>query len=364
MRLLWFNLATDEDDPLLGFAPSWIRAMARRVESIYVVTTRSGRIAMPNSVKVYTLGKEKGYSRPHRAALLYGRLFSILSHVDIDACFSHMNTTFSVLAAPVLKVRRIPLISWYAHPSLTIKVRLAHHLSDRVVTSLKMAYPYRQDKLSVIGQGIDTELFSQGATPPEEPPMILCVGRLSPVKDHHTLIKAVAIMRQRLAKPFRVLILGSPASKQDESYERSLYEIVLNLRLEEIVQFHPSVPRVQLPDSYRRAVLHVNLSRTGFGDKVALEAMSCARPSLTANQGLADTLGKYSRNLMFDYGDARELSNRLCWLISLPPEERWEIGSYLREQIVQMHSLDRLTTKLLQVISQTLVRGKAHAPRP
>ena len=60
-------------------------------------------------------------------------------------------------------------------------LRLAHGLSTYMVTSLATAYPYKADKLIVTGQGIDAELFTaDSATRPDEPPMILCVGRLSP----------------------------------------------------------------------------------------------------------------------------------------------------------------------------------------
>ena len=195
MRLLLFNLATDADDPILGFTTRWIQALAQRVEFIHVITMRAGRIEVPENVRVYSVGKEKGYSKPRRAVEFYRHLFRILRNDRIDVCFSHMIPIFTVLAAPVLKVKRIPIVTWYAHPSLTWVLKLAHHLSDRMVTSVATAYPYRKDKVVVIGQGIDTDLFCPDGTPPEEPPMILCVGRLSHVKDHPTLIRAAALLR-------------------------------------------------------------------------------------------------------------------------------------------------------------------------
>src|SRR4030095_1201145 len=45
MRLLLFNLATDVDDPALGFTACWIAALAKRVERIYVITMRLGQVA-------------------------------------------------------------------------------------------------------------------------------------------------------------------------------------------------------------------------------------------------------------------------------------------------------------------------------
>ena len=97
MRLLLFNLATDADDPILGFATRWIGALAERVEFIHVITMRVGRLDVPANVRVYSVGKEKGYSEPRRVIEFYRLLFRILREDRIDACFSHMIPIFTVL---------------------------------------------------------------------------------------------------------------------------------------------------------------------------------------------------------------------------------------------------------------------------
>src|SRR4030095_4048346 len=159
-HLLLFNLVTDACDPILGFTTQWIRELSARVGSIDVITMRGGVIDVPPNVRVHSVGKEHGYSEPRRVLEFYRHLFRILRAQRIDGCFSHMMPVFSALGGPILRARRIPLGTWYAHPSLTLWVRLAHFFSNRMVTSLSHAYPYRKAKLSVIGQGIDTALFA------------------------------------------------------------------------------------------------------------------------------------------------------------------------------------------------------------
>lgn len=352
MRLLLFNLATDADDPILGFTTRWIRALAQRVDYIHVITMRAGRIDVPDNVRVYSVGKEKGYSEPRRAAEFYRHLFSILREDRIDACFSHMIPIFTVMAAPILKLKGIPIVTWYAHPSLTWILKLAHHWSDRMVASVATAYPYRKDKLVVIGQGIDTDLFCPNGSPPEEPPMILCVGRLSPVKDHPTLIRAAALLRERWGKPFRVVILGGPAGPQDEPYVRSLHRLVEELSLRDIVSFHPPVPQSALPDWYRRCTVHVNLTPTGSGDKVAWEAMACGRPCLAANEGFRETFGRWSTDLLFCHGDVVDLARRLEAVLNMGKERRQEMGEELRRSAVARHSLNRLAGQLVALFDE------------
>ncbi|MDW8103172.1 MAG: glycosyltransferase family 4 protein [Anaerolineae bacterium] len=305
---------------------------------------------MPENVRVYSVGKEKGYSEPRRAIEFYRLLFQILREDRIDVCFSHMIPIFTVLAAPVFKAKGIPIVTWHAHPSLTWILKLAHRLSDRMVTSVATAYPYRHDKLVVIGQGIDTDLFSpDDNVPPDKPPMILCVGRLSPVKDHPTLLKAVYLLRQRWDKPFQVVVLGNPATPRDESYAKVLHAQVKELGLEDIVHFEPAVPMVNLPSWYRRCTVYVNLTPTGSGDKVVWEAMACGKPCLVANEGFQETLGIYAAQLLFRYRDAEQLSDRFLWLLALPQEKRDMIGLYLRERVVKLHSLNHLTDQLLKI---------------
>jgi len=350
MRLLLFNLATDSEDPVLGFTTHWIRALAKQVKFIRVITMRAGRVEVPENVRVYSVGKEKGYSEPQRAVEFYRLLLRILREDPIDVCFSHMIPIFTVLAAPVLKAKQIPIVTWFAHPNLTWTLKLAHHLSDQMVASVATAYPYRHNKLTVIGQGIDTELFSPiGGVLAEDPPIILCVTRLSPVKDHQTLLKAAWLLRQGWSMPFRVVIVWGPDVARDESYVRRLRAQVKELQLEDTVCFEPPVPMEKLPFWYRRCSVHVNMTPTGSGDKVVWEAMACGSPCVVANEGFGETLGEYADRLLFPYGEAKWLAERLAWTLSVSDDERARIGANLRERVVASHGVERLAQKLVDI---------------
>ncbi|MBZ0286039.1 MAG: hypothetical protein K8I30_00385, partial [Anaerolineae bacterium] len=90
MKLLLFNLATDADDPVLGFTTVWINALARQCEQIDVLTMRAGRLALAENVRVFSVGGEKGDSEPRRAVEFYRILFDLLRRTRYDACFAHM----------------------------------------------------------------------------------------------------------------------------------------------------------------------------------------------------------------------------------------------------------------------------------
>ncbi len=349
MRLLLMNFATDPDHPAWGFATRWIDALAKRIAFVHVISLQVGDARLPENVRVHSTGKERGLSRSRRIAAFYNNLWRILRDGEIDVCFCHMNALFGILGAPLLKAHHIPIVTWYAHPSLNQTLKTAHWLSDRMVSALPTTYPYRHDKLAVVGQGIDTALFAPDGTAPEEPSMILCVGRLSPAKDHPTLLRAAALLRERWGEAFRVVVVGAPAGPGDAQYSQSLQELASALRLQDIVRFHPPRPWAELSDWYGRCTVHVNLTPTGFGDKVAWEAMSCGRPSVVANEGFRETLGRYGSDLLFRYRDPQDLARILGSLLELPPQARSQMGLYLRHQVIRLHSLDTLMDKLVAI---------------
>ena len=78
-----------------------------------------------------------------------------------------------------------------------------------------------------------------------------------------------------------------------------LQKLARELDIAARVTFAPGVPPAELPDWYRRCAVHVNLTPTGFGDKVAWEAMACGRPCLVANDDVVETLGRHADELLF-----------------------------------------------------------------
>lgn len=350
MRLLLFNLATDASDPVLGFGSVWIRELARHCETIDVITMYRGVVDLPDNTRVYSAGREHGWSRARRLAAFYRHLTRLLSARRYDLCFAHMMPLFAALAGPLLKARGIPLILWYAHRQETRQLRAATAMSWRAVTSVATSFPLSTEKLRVVGQGIDTDFYSPRSGPfPNEGggrPLVLQVARLAAIKHQATTIRAVAGTEARLA------FVGGVQPGYPDRYLRELRELCAELSLGERCQFTGDLPAGQVRDWNRRATVAVNTSPVGLFDKSALESMACAVPTVVCNPAFASALGEYRDLLMTDGPeDVTGLRERLAHLLALPEGEVERIGQTLRAGVIREHSLKALITRLLSVFA-------------
>ena len=349
MNLLLFNLATDADDPILGFTTSWITALAERVENIDVITMRTGRIEVPENVRIYSVGKEKGYSEPRRVIEFYYILGKLLANQHYDACFAHMMPLFAVMAAPILRIKGIPIVLWYTHKSVTGMLRLATFLVSRVVTASKESFRISCSKVRVIGHGIDTNKFvpKENRTIKNQFFTIITVGRLSPIKRVELLIEAVALLRDKKPEIFVCLnIVGGPVIKTDNAYETQLKSLVEEYDLKDRVIFNGSKSSTEVLPFYQNASCFVNLSETGSLDKAVLEAMSCEVPVVT-NPVFSGVLGEDLTKMWVIDWDVEKLCDRLLLLASMSEQERYELGNKLRDIVVRQHSLNGLSMKLV-----------------
>lgn len=351
MNLLLFNLATDADDPVLGFTTVWMRALAQHCKTIHVLTMRQGRLDLPDNVHVYSVGKEKGYSEPRRAIEFYYHLTRILANHQIDVCFSHMMPLFAVMGAPLLKTQKIPIVLWYTHKQVTWLLRLAERLVNVIVTASKESFNIDSPKKRVIGHGIDTTHFKPNPTlKSHDQFIVVSVGRISPIKDYETLLRAAHIIAQQRNSLngtskmlIRFRIVGGPATEADKRYLESLKHYMAEHELQSIIEFTGPVPFREVVKKYQSAHLMVNLCPTGGLDKAVLEAMACGLPVLTSN---ASFLAFLDGPFLFEKGNADELAAKIL-AFSENPEK--DFG--LRELVVKEHSLSHLSETLYRIFS-------------
>jgi len=125
-----------------------------------------------------------------------------------------------------------------------------------------------REKLRVISNGIDSGRY-EGIAPKPHPPTVALIGRVVPIKDIKTYIKAVQKLKERLPE-VRAFVLG--AEEEDPDYARECHELVAHFGLDETIVFTGSVR----PEDY-----------FGIVDVVVLTSLSEAQPLVVLEAGAA-----------------------------------------------------------------------------
>jgi colanic acid/amylovoran biosynthesis glycosyltransferase len=107
-----------------------------------------------------------------------------------------------------------------------------------------------ESRLFRIYNGLDLERFAPNGAVPEEPPLVLAVGRLIEKKGFADLVRACALLRDTGCR-FSCRIVGKG------QLERELGDLVRGLGLDGLVELAGPLPREALVELYRRASLVV-----------------------------------------------------------------------------------------------------------
>ncbi len=253
----------------------------------------------------------------------------------------------------------------YANPSLLIK--LLHHadcwmsqwadliiLNSHVgkVNHRAMGYPDR--KMVVISNGIDTDRFIPNAAArsqlrqawdlSDDHFVIGCVGRLNPVKDHRTFLKAAASLHGQYPQ-LRFVCVGNADSENDRDYVRSLQAFASDLGLEQVLQWRDSIHDIE--QVYNAIDLLVLTSSGGEGfPNVIGEAMACGTPCVATAVGDSEfVMGPWGTAV--PPGNAGAIAHAIAQTI-----HKQQSQQRIREHIVNNFSVATLVDKTATILNQ------------
>jgi glycosyltransferase involved in cell wall biosynthesis len=273
-----------------------------------------------------------------------------------DAVLVHMVPQFALLAAPIARVRRVPLLLWYTHWHASRALRAATHVVDAALSVDASSYPVPTSKLHPIGHAIDVERFDAAPTAAHDGPLrLLALGRTARWKGLATLLDAMELASADLQLEIR----GPSLSADEEAHRRELERRADGQR----VQVLPPVSRDDVPELLATvdAVVSPNEPRAGATlDKAVFEAAACRRPVVSTNAAFAALLGGLALELVAPPRDPRALAARLDALAAASHEERVAVGNALRQRVVDGHSLEHWAAGVCSVVTEVRsARGTA-----
>ena len=328
MKLVFVTQDVDPASPVLGATVAKLRALGAEADEVVVLALAAVPADLPQNVRVRTFAAR---TKPGRGLRFLRLLAAELR--GADGVLAHMCPIYAVLAAPVARPLRVPVLLWYAHWHAGRLLRLATLLSSRVLSVDERSYPLRTPKLVALGHGIDFADFPPRVPAPHEGFRLLALGRYSPAKGLETVVRAVA------AVPGVRLVAHGPATTAEERrHHEDLGRLVAELGVADRVELAAPVPRGEVPRLHAEADALVNNMRSGAPDKVVFEACGSALPILASNASFADLVDGIDPPLLFERESPEELAQRIAALAALDADARARIGALLRGRVVARHS--------------------------
>jgi glycosyltransferase involved in cell wall biosynthesis len=182
-------------------------------------------------------------------------------------------------------------------------------------------------KTVIVPNGVDTEFFRPGLKNEqilseyglEEQSYILFVGRVSPEKGVHILLRAFKQIVNYISKDFKLVVVGPLSSTFNSAQPSSYAEAMMRYSKEELgekVVFTGAIDRNSLRILYSNAYCFVLPSLAEAFPMVLLEAMASGTPPMGSTAGgIPDIIIDGVNGLLFKRRDWKDLANKLLMLI-------------------------------------------------
>ena len=273
-KLVFVTQSVDPDDPALAATLPKIRALAARVDELVVLAGRVAEAPLPDNCRVHSFAAS---SQAGRGAKYVAVLAAELATRPV-AVVAHMSPIYAVLAAPLVRPRRVPLLLWFTQQAGGRLLEVAERVADVVLSVDERSVPLGSAKVRAIGHGIDVAALP--CVPERRPPLrrLLGLGRYAPVKGWETVLRALPEL------PEATLTLHGPMlTDVDREHRPWLEAMDQELGVRNRVTFGDAVPYAEVPHLLGLADALVNATTGNAADKVVYEAAASCLPVFAAS---------------------------------------------------------------------------------
>jgi len=244
---------------------------------------------------------------------------------------------------------KLGLRRWFSFINMQIKVarKLYHIITVSQTASRHIAdtFGISEDKLRVIYNGIDTDIFSPSPKANRlENRLLVVISRDTAVKGLRYLLEALAILRQKHNLELIVVAKGTDNS--------TTQKLISNLGIRDYVKFIDEIDTAELVNQYRLASLVVVPSTyEGFGLPAA-EAMACGAPLVSTTAGaLPEVVG--DAGILVPSADTKALAKAISALMD-NPNKRKHLSEMGRKRIVQMFNWRNTAQRTVDVYAEAI----------
>jgi glycosyltransferase involved in cell wall biosynthesis len=217
------------------------------------------------------------------------------------------------------------------------------------------------DRVSTVYYGLDPNSFAPVEASGGSTPVVLWMGRIDPLKDLETLLRAASIVHA--ARDEVIFRLHGTAAPDSEAYRDRMLALRHELGLDDVVEFagYTSDPR----RAYSEADIVVLSSISEGFPYSTLEAMLCAKPVVaTSVGGVGEQVGDCG--LQVEPRDPTALAAAMLGLLD-DPERAREMGQAARQraqELFNVHTQNRLHLDLYRSAIDSGPSAPAIGQRP
>ncbi len=328
MKILIITQKIDSSDPVLGFFHNWVLKLAPNFDKVSVICLEKGRFDLPENVRVYSLGKEKGRNIFKYVSRLYMYVLGLAT--EYDAVFVHMNEEYMVLAGFLWKILRKKVYFWRNHPKGGVFTKIGCLFANKIFATSPKTFVMRYKKAILMPVGVDVEKYKVQSAKLKGENSILSLGRISPIKNIHLMVEAAEILKGK-NKEFIFDIMGDPVNKEDFEYREQLNK-------SGAVNFAAAVANDKAPEIYGSHKIFINMTESGSMDKTIFEAILCGCVPIVAN----DFFDEIFDREMISRLDAGALASKIEYWLKQGDSRFEEARTRLRKYVLENHSLNAL----------------------
>jgi glycosyltransferase involved in cell wall biosynthesis len=202
-----------------------------------------------------------------------------------------MTSVQSALVSPVTKMLRIKHYLWYTHTSDNLALRVAHKLTNGVLTATAGSCPITGSKIHIVGHSIDISMFKKKIKVDFPISKFIHVGRFDASKNIELIINALKSFREG-GQDITFVNIGSPSGKNHDSYYKKIIDNS-NAGVDKVwLDFKTAIPRYLLSEAMQKQNAFIHAFE-GSLDKAVLEATFMGLPVVTINPEYLKIFGSW-----------------------------------------------------------------------
>ncbi len=211
------------------------------------------------------------------------------------------------------------------------------------------------DKIRTVYNGVDPAAFPHAGPEPEVPTLSWC-GRIDPIKDLETLIRAYAMVRAEM--PATRLRLFGPVPPGGEAYRTRLEKLAAELGVTDGLTFEGRITEVWRAYAAGHLVMLSSISE-GFPFSI-IEAMSCGRTTVSTDVGgVREAVG--DTGLVVPPREPEKMAAAALTLLK-DDQRRLELGELSRQRVIDRFTLRRSVDAFRTIYKELAGEDEVYEP--